>query len=93
MKYEFHLSRVAHADLHTRGCTLPEAVLLSHISLIKRCSFASLAALYIELNRDWFIDIPAKKPRDLAEQAPTGNKVIEREWEGKSEKVTPDLQS
>lgn len=80
---------------------LPEAPLLTHISLIKRCGFASLTASYIWLlNRDRFIDIPAKLPRDLAEQAPAEargreNKVIENEWEGhgEAEKVAPDLQS
>lgn len=60
----------------------------SHISFIKRCGFASLTASYIwETNRDWFIDIPAKLPRDLAEQAAAEerdrqNKVIENEREG-----------
>ena len=88
MKSEHQLSRVAHADLNRREASaLPEAPLLTHISLIKRRGFASLTASYIwALNRDWFIDIPAKLPKDLAEQAPAEgrdreNKVIENEWE------------
>lgn len=88
MKSELQLSRVAHADLRRREASaLPEAPLLTHISLIKRRGFASLTASYIwALNRDWFIDIPAKLPKDLAERAPAEgrdreNKVIENEWE------------